>query len=150
MGHLLDTSAVLSHFLDDPGADRVTHILSLGRRKVFLCAPSWAELERRLQELIPEANEAARVWRLYTQELCGFLPVDEDSVRAAIQLRRSASGRLPLIDALIAGCALARNLELVHRDGHMDLLSNPELRVLSLPAKFSPHAELVQKSRINS
>ena len=136
MGHLIDTSAVLAHFLDEPGAEKVSHILSGGRKKAFLCAPSWAELERRLQELIPEDDEAERIWRLYTQELCGFLPVDEDSVHASIQLRRSASGRLPLIDALIAGCALARGLELVHRDAHMDSLSNPKLRVLSLPPKL--------------
>lgn len=136
MEHLLDTSAILAHFLDEPGADGVSRILSGGRRKAFLCAPSWAELERRLQDLIPDAGEAERVWRLYTQELCGFLPVDEDAVRAAIHLRRSASGRLPLIDALIAGCAFARGLELVHRDGHMDLISDSALRVLSLPVKL--------------
>lgn len=135
MAHLLDTSAVLAHFLDEPGADVVSRILTGGKKKAMLCAPSWAELERRLGELVPDAAEAERVWTLYTQALCGFLPLDEDSVRAAISLRRSANGRLPLIDALIAGCALANDMKLVHRDSHMDRLSGENLRIISLPTK---------------
>jgi PIN domain nuclease of toxin-antitoxin system len=98
MPHLLDTSAVLAHFLDEPGSDVVSRILAGGKKKALLCAPSWAELERRLAELVPDEEEAERVWTLYTQELCGFLPLDADSVRAAIDLRRSAEGRLPLIE----------------------------------------------------
>ena len=135
MAHLLDTSAVLAHFLDEPGADVVSRILAGGKKKALLCAPSWAELDRRLGELVSDAAEAERVWILYTQELCGFLPLDEDSVRAAIALRRSAEGRLPLIDALIAGCASANGMELVHRDSHMDRLSTGNLRIISLPKK---------------
>ena len=135
MAHLLDTSAVLAHFLDEPGADVVSRILVGGKKKALLCAPSWAELERRLGELVSDAAEAERVWTLYTQELCGFLRLDEDSVRAAIALRRSAEGRLPLIDALIAGCASANGMELVHRDSHMDRLSAGNLRIISLPKK---------------
>jgi PIN domain nuclease of toxin-antitoxin system len=72
MPHLLDTSAVLAHFLDEPGSDVVSRILAGGKKKALLCAPSWAELERRLAELVPDADEAERVWMLYTQELCGF------------------------------------------------------------------------------
>jgi predicted nucleic acid-binding protein len=135
MPHLLDTSAVLAHFLDEPGSDAVSRILAGGKKKVLLCAPSWAELERRLAELVPDEEEAERVWTLYTQELCGFLPLDADSVRAAIDLRRSAEGRLPLIDALIAGCASANDMELVHRDSHMDRLSGENLKIISLPTK---------------
>jgi predicted nucleic acid-binding protein len=135
MPHLLDTSAVLAHFLDEPGSDVVSRILAGGKKKALLCAPSWAELERRLAELVPDADEAERVWMLYTQELCGFLPLDADSVRAAIDLRRSAEGRLPLIDALIAGCASANDLELVHRDSHMDRLSRENLKIISLQTK---------------
>lgn len=135
MPHLLDTSAVLAHFLDEPGSDAVSRILAGGKKKALLCAPSWAELERRLAELVPDAEDAERVWTLYTQELCGFLPLDADSVRAAIDLRRSAEGRLPLIDALIAGCASANDMELVHRDSHMDRLSGENLKIISLPTK---------------
>jgi predicted nucleic acid-binding protein len=137
MKHLLDTSAVLVHFMDEPGADLVTKILSEGNKRVFLSAPSWAELERRLVELIRNPGDADRDWALYTQELCGFLPVDEASVRKAIELRRFSSERLPLVDALIAGCALAHNMALVHRDGHMDKIQDNGQRLISLPNKGS-------------
>lgn len=135
MKHLLDTSAVLVHFMDEPGAELVTKILSEGKKRVFLSAPSWAELERRFVELIGNPEDADRVWVFYTQELCGFLPVDQASVRKAIELRRSASERLPLVDSLIAGCALAHDMALVHRDAHMEKIHAPRQRLISLPNK---------------
>lgn len=135
MKHLLDTSAILAHFMDEPGADLVTKILSGGRSRVFLSAPSWAELERRLCELMSEQEDADRVWFHYTQELCGFLPLDQASVRAAIELRHSSSDRLPLVDSLIAGCAFAHKMVLVHRDGHMGKIQDAQQRIISLPTK---------------
>ena len=135
MKHLLDTSAILVHFLDEPGADLVTDILSSGKRNVFLSAPTWAELERRLHELLLNQEDVERVWVSYTQELCGFLPLDEASVRAAIELRRSSSERLPLVDSLIAGCAFANNMILVHRDAHMEKFQDSRSREISLPKK---------------
>jgi predicted nucleic acid-binding protein len=135
MKHLLDTSAILVHFLDEPGADLVTNLLSAGKRSVFLSAPSWAELERRLNELLPNQKEVERVWEYYTQELCGFLPLDEAAVRAAIVLRRAAAERLPLVDSLIAGCAFSKDMVLVHRDKHIGKIRSSGWREISLPEK---------------
>lgn len=135
MKHLLDTSAILAHFLDEPGSDLVTQLLSAGKNRVFLSAPSWAELERRLGELILDQEEADRVLAFYTQELCGFLPLDEASVRAAIELRRSSTNRIPLVDSLIAGSAFAHKMVLVHRDGHMEKIQDAHQKVIALPNK---------------
>jgi predicted nucleic acid-binding protein len=137
MKHLLDTSAILVHFLDEPGADLVTNLLSAGKRSVFLSAPSWAELERRLNELLTNQKEVERVWSFYTEELCGFLPLDEAAVRAAIELRRTSAERLPLVDSLIAGCAFAHKMVLVHRDAHMEKIQLAGWRGVSLPEKKS-------------
>jgi predicted nucleic acid-binding protein len=98
-----------------------------------LAAPSWAELDRRLRELIPEAAEAARVLRHYTRSLCGFVPVDEAAVLAAMNIAQGCASRLPLVDALIAGCAACHHLTLVHRDQHMDAIPSGHLPVLRLP-----------------
>lgn len=133
MTHLLDTSAILAHFLDEPGADRVEALLAGGSEVAGLAAPSWAELDRRLHELIPDAAEAARVLRHYTRSLCGFVPVDEAAVLAAIKIRHSCTNRMPLVDALIAGCAACHRLTLVHRDKHMDAIPSDQVAVLRLP-----------------
>ena len=139
MTHLLDTSAVMAHFLAEPGGERVTQLLARGPGSVALAAPGWPELERRLDELIPEPAEAARIFRHYTETLCAMVPLDEAAARAAIRIRHSCPNRLPLVDALIAGCAMAAGLILVHRDSHLDAIPTAVLAVLRLPDKLRPH-----------
>jgi predicted nucleic acid-binding protein len=134
--HLLDTSAILAHFLGEPGSDTVAKLLAGGPETAALAAPSWAELDRRLGELIPDAAEARRIRLLYTRDLCAFIPLDEAAVDAAMDIQRAAIKRLPLIDTLIAGCAAAHNLILVHRDEHLATIPSAKLPTLRLPSKF--------------
>jgi predicted nucleic acid-binding protein len=131
--HLLDTSAILVHFLDEPGADQVEALLAGGTNVAGLAAPSWVELDRRLYELIPDAAEAARVLRHYTRSLCGFVALDEAAVLAAMKIRHGCASRLPLVDALIPGCAACHRLTLVHRDKHMDAIPSGHVVVIRLP-----------------
>lgn len=137
MTHLLDTSAILAHFLDEPGADQVEALLAGGANVAGLAAPSWAELDRRLHEMIPDPAEAARILRHYTRSLCGFVPVDEAAALAAMSIRHASANRLPLVDALIAGCAACHRLTLVHRDKHMDAIPADQVVMLRLPDRQS-------------
>jgi hypothetical protein len=133
MTHLLDTSAILAHYLDEPGADEVENLLAQGPSTVALAAPSWVELDTRLRELVSEVVERENVFLQYTVSLTTLLPVNAESSLAAIRLRNAAPGRLPLADALIAGVADAAGLILVHRDPHFDTI--PGIKVLRLPSK---------------
>lgn len=133
--YLLDTSAILAHFLGEPGADTVADLLAGGPDRVGLAAPSWAELDRRLGELIPDPAEARRIRLLYTRDLCALVPLDEGAADAAIRIQQTAPKRMPLINALIAGCAAAHKLTLVHRDEHLDAIPLAQLAALRLPAK---------------
>lgn len=130
MTHLLDTSAILAHYLDEPGADDVEKLLARGPGAVALAAPSWVELDTRLRELVSEVEERENVFQQYTVTLSTLLPVDAESCLSAIRLRNAAAGRLPLADALIAGVADAAGLVLVHRDPHFD--SIPGIKALRL------------------
>lgn len=138
MTHLLDTSAILAHYLDEPGAQTVEEILAQGPEIAAIAAPSWVELHARLGELLADA-EADRVFRLYTRNLCGLIPLDEPACLAAIRLRTATPKRLPLVDALIAGCAAANGLTLVHRDPHFDHVPRAELDAVRLPEKPRAH-----------
>ena len=140
MTHLLDTSAILAHYLDEPGADQVCALLAGGRAVVALAAPSWPELARRLTELIVDPVAAARVHHSYTRDLCAFIPLDEPATLAAMRIQQACRTRLPLVDTLIAGCAAHANLILVHRDPHLDAISPRQLRMLRLPDKFRDRA----------
>ena len=133
MTHLLDTSAILAHFLDEPGANEVESLLAQGPGVVALAAPSWVELDTRLRELVSEADEREKIFLQYTDSLTTLLPVDAESSLSAIRLRSAALGRLPLADALIAGVADAAGLILVHRDPHFDTI--PGIKALRLPGK---------------
>ncbi|CAN5447613.1 hypothetical protein BH23VER1_BH23VER1_08300 [soil metagenome] len=133
MTHLLDTSALLAHYLDEPGAQEVEALLASGPGGVALAAPTWVELQSRLRTFVPDAHERERVFDLYTRQLCAFLPIDRAACSAAIRLRDAAPQRLPLVDALIAGTAHAAGLVLVHRDPHLD--SIPGLKTVRLPDK---------------
>lgn len=133
MTHLLDTSAILAHYLDEPGADEVESLFAQGPGVVALAAPSWIELDTRLRDLMSEDDERENVFLQYTTSLTTFLPVDAESCLAAIRLRNAAAGRLPLADALIAGVADKAGLILVHRDPHFDTI--PGIKALRLPSK---------------
>lgn len=135
MTHLLDSSAVLAHYLGETGADQVSALLAEGADIVALAAPSWPELARRLADLIDDPAEAVRVHRHYTRDLCAFVPLDESATLAALRIQKVCPARLPLVDALIAGCAAQAHLILVHRDPHFDAIPGRQLRVLRLPDK---------------
>jgi len=133
MTHLLDTTALLAHFLDENGAEQVDELLALGPDQIALAAPSWVEFHTRLRELVPDSEFRKTAFDQYTTSLTCLLPLDAAAATAAIRLRESSPGRLPLADALIAGSALAADLILVHRDPHFDPV--PDLKTLRLPDK---------------
>ena len=133
MTHLLDTTALLAHFLDENGAEEVDQLLARGPDHVALAAPSWVEFHTRLRELVPDAEFRDSAFHQYTAVLTTLLPLDLAATTAAIQLREATPGRLPLADALIAGTAFAAGLVLVHRDPHFDPV--PGLKTLRLPDK---------------
>lgn len=133
MTHLLDTTALLAHFLDENGAQEVEALLALGPRKIGLAAPSWVEFHTRLREIIYDTELVESVFRQYTEALTTILPLDESATRAAIRLRAASPGRLPTADALIAGTAVAADMVLVHRDSHFDAV--PGLKAIKLPEK---------------
>lgn len=110
-------------------------LLAMGPEKVFMAAPSWVELDRRLKMLIADAIERERIFRNYTQDLCGLVILDQSATLAAIRIQAGSIQRLPLVDALIAGCASVANLTLVHRDPHFDAVPKILLKTLRLPDK---------------
>lgn len=134
MKHLLDSSAVLAFYFGEPGAERVRDILSEERTPVVLSVLTAAELWSRLRA---EGAEPAfeDVWRRLSEMASALVPVSLQVVVTAIELRRSAAARLPLIDALIAATAAEQGAVLVHRDPHFSSIPADLLRQERLPDK---------------
>jgi predicted nucleic acid-binding protein len=132
ISHVLDTSALLAHYFDEPGAGLVAEIWSDASARVAISAVTVAELKGRLRLEITENAEAARAADAYLNELTTCLPVDRATAEIAWQLRQATPERLPLVDALVAATARAAGAVLVHKDPHMSQIPADLVRQISL------------------
>jgi len=117
--HVLDTSALLAHFFDEPGADVVQKLWASKGPRPGICALTVAELRGRLGEELSDAGEAQAAADAYLRELTVCLHVDRAVAELAWHIRTVTPSRLPLVDAVIAATARAAGATLVHKDPHM-------------------------------
>jgi predicted nucleic acid-binding protein len=135
MTHLLDTSALLAHYLAEPGAERVQGLFDDPRASLGTSILALFEFELRLAQL--GLDEAARALELARCRalLDEVIPVDEAVRAEAVKLRAGASARVSAVDVLIAGSASLRNATLVHRDPHFAAIPANLLKQEVLPEK---------------
>ncbi len=117
--HVLDTSALLAHYFDEPGADAVERLWTSRGPRPGICAITVAELRGRLEQEMSEAGEAKAAADAYLEELTVCLEVDRAVAELACHIRAATPHSIPLIDALIAATARAVGAVLVHKDPHM-------------------------------
>ena len=77
--------------------------------------------------------EQAETKAIYDEVFADPDPVDEEVVRQAIVVRERSGGRLPVADALIAGCALKRNAVLVCKDARFLHVPGRLVKQIRLP-----------------
>jgi predicted nucleic acid-binding protein len=126
--YLFDTTALLAHYLDEPGAEDVQSILEDTDSTVHASSVSLTELARRLVALGEPVVEARRRALDYAELIDELITVDGALAIRAFELGASATGRVPLVDCLIAACAQVSEAVLVHRDPHFDALPGIESR----------------------
>jgi predicted nucleic acid-binding protein len=132
ISHVLDTSAILAHYFDEPGAALVDRLWSEESAALAISAVTVAELKGRLHREIADSAEAAKAVDAYLNELTTCLPVDRATAELAWQLRLTAADRLPLVDAIIAATARAAGAILVHKDPHMARIPADLVRQIAL------------------
>jgi predicted nucleic acid-binding protein len=118
MTHLLDTSALLAHYLAEKGAERVQQLFENDQVVTGTSILALFEFELRLAEMgLGSTARAAEVdnYRTLLDRVC---QVDETVRIEAIRLRTNASQRISAIDVLIAASASGNEATLVHRDPH--------------------------------
>ena len=134
--HLLDTSALLAHLLQENGADTVEHCIRLEGGHSAISVVSWVEFQLFLARSDYSKTDADKIIGFYQDALGSPLPIDEPVGQAAIALRAQLPRRLPLTDLLIAACAKAHGMKLVYRDKHME----------NIPEKIVPQIKLSLKN----
>jgi len=135
--HVLDTSALLAHYLREPGAEDVQVILARGPEETGVSLITLVELRGRLTELVADLTEVERAFKLYTETLTTTLPFTRETADAAMELRSATHPRLPMVDSLIAASAKQHGATLVHRDGHMAGIPATLVSQKDLPPKPS-------------
>jgi predicted nucleic acid-binding protein len=133
--YVLDTSALLAHFLSERGWETVERLLE--KEEVHINAVAWLEFQVRLKEIAPDKTKRARALQIYAELLAGALPVTRDTAAAAFELREATASRLPNSDALIAATARLKGATLVHRDPHLAAIPSRLLRQQMLPDKVT-------------
>jgi predicted nucleic acid-binding protein len=135
MTHLLDTSALLAHYLAEHGAERVQALFEDETVEAGASILSLYEFELRLHHLGLDAPDRARELNRYRALLDEVVEVTEAVRTEAIRLRTSATAHVAAMDVLIAASASMRNATIVHRDPHFGAIPGNLLRQEVLPAK---------------
>jgi predicted nucleic acid-binding protein len=130
--YVLDTSALLAHHRNEPGAARVQVLLEDPEAEIHVAAPSLTEMARRLLTLGADAATARTVALEYAGLATSVLSIDTAVSIRAFELGSENKTRLPLVDALIAACAGLIGATLVHRDAHFEGLPPSLVAVESL------------------
>lgn len=132
--YLLDTSALLAHYRQEPGGEQVQALFEQEEAEFYLCALSLPEFGRRLYDLGASPEEVAETLSNYHALFDKVLPIDEKTALQALEIGRATPSRLPLVDALIAAVAAQSQAVLVHRDQHMSAIPPSVLKSLVLPS----------------
>ena len=134
MRYLLDTSALLAHYRQEDGGEMVQAMFEAAEAEIVMACISLPEFGRRLRDLgapEPVVQETLASYQLLCTEVA---PVDTAVALAAFAIGCRTPHRLPLVDALIAAVAQARNAVLVHRDAHMRAIPAELLQQTDLTA----------------
>lgn len=132
MIYLLDTSALLVLYRNEPGADRVAACFGEPEHEFLICAISIAEFGRKLKELGVDAQEMENLLTTFLPMFSSVLATDENVARTSLRLIELIPVRLPLADSLIAAAAMTRSACLMHKDKHMAAIPETILPQFSL------------------
>lgn len=119
MRYLLDTSAILSHFQGEKGAEQVNALFENSKTEIFVSILSKVEFIRKVKEVEVDLNEVRRIWKEYSLLWSEVIPVDEKVTESSVEIFDQMNTRIPMIDSLIAASAHSKKAILVHRDQHL-------------------------------
>jgi ribonuclease VapC len=119
---VLDASALLALFFDEPGAEKVENLLQLAAeadKRLFIAAVNWAEVLYKMQrkDSVRGLEGARHFARTMPLEVA---PLDRELAEVAAQFK--AAHNLGLADAFAAALAKAKKAELVTADTDFKLL----------------------------
>ena len=130
MTHLLDSSAVIAYYFDEPGADQVARLLEDNQSPPAISCITEIEFWSRLRSLGDEAS-FEESWKEIA-DLVSIEPLTTSAATRAREIRQACQERLPTVDSLIAATASVLDVTLVHRDPHFQSIPTSFLKQLCI------------------
>lgn len=135
MTHLLDTSAALAALLNEPGGERVKAILRDPANFVGISALTLFEIDTTIFHRTGSREAVEVALAQIRQAVAEVVPVTEEVVQLARELRHAATARIATVDVTIAATAAHHGAILVHRDPHFASLPPGKPAQETLPVK---------------
>jgi len=133
--YVLDSSAFLTFFEDEKGAETVQKLLELAKKEeiiIFVCFATFTEVF--YITFREQGQEEARK-RVKLMNRLSITRIESSEELGLIAGRLKAANKLSFADAWIAATAVLYDLTLVHKDPEFEQLEN-EVKVLKLPYKL--------------
>ena len=133
--YVLDSSAFLTLFEDEKGAEIVQELLDQAKKEkvvVFVCFATFAEVF--YITFREQGQEEARK-RVKLMSILAITRVESSEKLGLIAGRLKATNKLSFADSWIAATAVLYNSTLAHKDPEFEQLED-EIKVLKLPYKL--------------
>lgn len=132
---VLDTSALIAFFQDEPGAETVGNVLDRAKKEKCLAVISFITLAELYYIFWQEQGESAAKELLAIVKSLPIMVVESEERLTLLAGRIKANHRLSLADAFIAATASLAGGTLIHKDPELEAVS---ALVVTEPLPFKP------------
>ncbi len=134
MIYILDTSALLTFFEEENGADTVQNFLEQAKRGDIEIITSFVTYVEVYYITMQEQGEQEAKLRISLMNMLPLSTIESSPSLGLVTGRIKAAHRLSFADAWVAATALTFDAILVHKDPEFEQLK-PSLKLFSLPYK---------------
>jgi uncharacterized protein len=134
MKYILDTSALLTFFEEENGADTVQNFLEQAKRGDIEIITSFVTYVEVYYITMQEQGEQEAKLRISLMNMLALTIVESSPSLGLVTGQIKAAHRLSFADAWIAATALTFDAILVHKDPEFEQL-NPSIKLFTLPYK---------------
>jgi len=132
--YVLDSTAFLTMFEDEAGADTVQDLLDRANKSEILAFVSFVTFTEIFYITIREKGEEEAQKRTKLMDALATTRIESSKELSLIAGRLKAAYRLSFADAWIAATAMFYDATLVHKDAEFEQLQD-KLKILKLPYK---------------
>ena len=134
--YVLDSTAFLALFEDEPGAETVQKLLESAKKGEIVIFTSFVSFTEVFYITLREKKEEEAKKRIKLMNVLAMMRVESSQELGLIAGRLKSTYRLSFADTWIAATAIFYDAILVHKDPEFDQLKD-KLEMLKLPYKIS-------------